>query len=80
MDYYAIGMTALPYTVYDWMSMDNMRNAANEEDQDQSDAVDFDSLNIDSLEGMQQFNMADLDDGGIEIPIDPSMMGNQDSE
>ena len=75
-DYYAIGMTALPYTVYDWMSMDNMRNAVNDEgmeqDIDGEDNINFDSLDLDSLglEGMQQFNMGDQEEEGMPEDMD----------
>lgn len=46
-DQYALGMSTVPYTVYDYMSMQNMQSAA----QDAQDGYpDSESMNIDNIQ------------------------------
>jgi hypothetical protein len=47
-DHYALGMSTIPYTVYDYMSMQNMMSAA--QDAQEGDPSDSEPINIDSIE------------------------------
>ena len=73
-DYYSLGMTVMPYTVYDWMSMENMMGAAKDGQED----FNFDNIDIDSLGGM---DMGGMDMSGFdgEMP-DDMMMGEGEDQ
>ena len=85
-DYYSLGMTVMPYTVYDWMSMENMMGAAKDGQED----FNFDNIDIDSLGGMDMggmgMDMGGMDMGGMDMSAfdgempDDMMMGEGEDQ